>query len=80
MAGNKRWSGEDLAILKKEYGITPITELAEKLGRTIDAVHWKASKTGVKFQPDDLIDIRERLIRIELKLDEILTWKIKSKK
>lgn len=80
MAGNKRWSGDDLEILKREYGITPVDALAEKLGRTIDAVHWKASKTGVKFQPDDLIDIRERLIRIEGKLDDFLKWKKKLKK
>lgn len=32
------WTYEERCILKKEYNVTPVDELAKKLGRTVSAV------------------------------------------
>lgn len=39
----RRWTWEDRCILKREYNITPIEELAERLERTVDALHNQVS-------------------------------------
>lgn len=49
MAGNRRWSENDLKILQSEYGRTNLSDLAQKLGRSVDALQWKASKEGISF-------------------------------
>ncbi len=73
MAGNKRWSQNEIDILKTYYSITSIEEMAEKLpNRSVDAIHKKASDLKIAFSPDDsnlifakLEEINQRLIRLE---------------
>lgn len=72
MAGNKRWSQNDIDTLKAEYGIVDVSALAKKLNRTVDAVHWKASKLDVKYDPDNVVSINHRLDSIEAKLSELV--------
>lgn len=75
MAGNKRWSLNDLNILKLEYGLTPNEELSKKLGRSIDAIQWKANKIGLEDSNKGiLININKRLEILERNTFEILDY------
>jgi DNA-directed RNA polymerase specialized sigma24 family protein len=78
MAGNKRWSRADLDILEQKYGSMPVEELAVLLGRSVDAVQWKASKAGINFAREPYMVISRRLDalaavleRIEQRLDDV---------
>lgn len=70
MAGNKRWSDSDLKILQDEYGRTPLFDLAQKLGRSIDALQWKAAKEGISFVREITV---EKYDSIEKMLKDIQT-------
>jgi biotin operon repressor len=39
----KPWTREDLIYLKRNYNIVPVEEIAEKLGRTKEAIYNKVS-------------------------------------
>lgn len=69
MAGNKRWSKAEIEVLRKEYGREDVSFLAKKLGRSIDAVHWKASQLNIEFKRNDSLDISHRINTIEKKID-----------
>jgi predicted DNA-binding protein YlxM (UPF0122 family) len=80
MAGNKRWAFEDVDFLVKNYGLLSVSEIANEIKRSEDAVHWKASSLGIKFEKkieiasmfqslnEKLTLINEKLISIEEKL------------
>jgi|GEM_PF-6284452 len=53
MAGFRRWSSNEIEFLTKKYGVLPVSEIAETLNRSEDAVHWKASSLGIKFQKNN---------------------------
>lgn len=72
MAGNRRWSKADLKTLKTEYGLVDVKELAVKLNRTVDALHWKASQLEIKYDPTTVIAINKRLDAIETSLKELV--------
>lgn len=42
------WSEKDIALLRKEYPLREIAEIAKKLGRSEVAVRLKASKLGIR--------------------------------
>ena len=44
----KLWTKGELSTLKKEYPKTETKDLAEKLGRTLEAVRFQAKKHGLK--------------------------------
>lgn len=43
-----RWSKEELKFLTENYGKLPVETIAEKLGRTVNAVEGKAHRLGLK--------------------------------
>ena len=45
---NKIWTEAELNKLKEEYPKTDTKDLAEKLGRTLEAVRFQAKKYGLK--------------------------------
>ena len=73
MAGNKRWTLEDVEYLTKHYGVLPVAEVSKKINRSEDAIHWKASSLGLRFSKkkefasivDILKSFEERLSKIE---------------
>ena len=48
----KRWSEENLKVMRNEYWNTPTKELADKLKKTCSAVKEKASSLGLKKGED----------------------------
>ncbi len=46
--GLEKWITSEIAKLKKEYPITDTKMLAKKLGRTLEAVRFKAKSFGLK--------------------------------
>ncbi len=46
--GLKIWSASEISTLKKEYPNTDTNRLAKKLGRSLEAVRFKAKKYGLK--------------------------------
>ena len=79
MAGNKRWTIADINTLKNEYGNEDITVLANKLGRSVDAVHWKASQLNIGFKNTNTPEMNLRMARIERKLDLLIEVLLKKK-
>ena len=76
MAGNKRWTNKEIAILREEYGVTDNEELSVKLNRSIDSIHWKASKLNISYLKNSNILIKinnteARLSKIEARLSKI---------
>ena len=45
---NKKWTEDELRLLKLHYGLIPTAVLAELLGRTPKAIRMKAYKLGIK--------------------------------
>lgn len=45
--GRKRWTADDEALLSEKYGILSDAALARKLGRTVDAIHVRATRLGL---------------------------------
>lgn len=43
----RRWCVEDLDILRREYPVSDLKQLAERLGKTISAVNSKAKLLGI---------------------------------
>lgn len=83
MAGNKRWSDKDLDILRREYGWTDLEALAAKLGRSVAAIQWKASKEGIAFTREinvleyksikqNLKDLSDAMTDVQAKLNKII--------
>lgn len=54
MAGNKRWSGKELEYLRNNYLFMDVNEMAQHLGRSVDAIQWKASQLGVHVRDGKL--------------------------
>ncbi|MFQ5861725.1 MAG: hypothetical protein ACE5IC_01245 [Candidatus Brocadiales bacterium] len=46
--GLEKWSKSELSTLKKEYPSTDTSKLAKKLGRSLEAVRFKAKRYGLK--------------------------------
>lgn len=46
--GPKIWSAAEVSTLKKEYPTTDTVKLAKRLGRSLEAVRFKAKKYGLK--------------------------------
>lgn len=71
----KRWTEEEIKTLKNDYGRIDFDVLAEKLGRSVDAVQRKASAEGISFKREILIEqyrlIENRLSDIEDTLKRI---------
>lgn len=42
------WSTTEINMLRKLYPTTPNEEIAEKIGRTLDAIHMKARRLGLR--------------------------------
>jgi len=76
MAGNRRWSAKEIDYVIKNYGRVPVADIAKKLKRSKDSVHWKANSLDVKFKRSELIDfarlVDTRFAEIEAKIDKIL--------
>lgn len=72
----KRWTENDVKILKSDYGRLELSELANKLGRSADAVQWKASKLNISFTREITVEqynsIENRLKDLERDVKEIL--------
>lgn len=45
-SGNREWTDEDVKFLKENYRTMPTAEIAERLGRTEDAIRSAASIFG----------------------------------
>lgn len=43
----KKWTVSEISILREKYPVTETTKLAKKLGRTLEAVRFKAKKHGL---------------------------------
>jgi len=52
----RRWSEEEVKILKKHYGKMPTRELARVLGRSMNAVNQKARTLNLAFPRGSMID------------------------
>lgn len=72
MAGNKRWTQDQLDFLQENYGRKDIKIIAKKLSRSLDAVHWKAKQLGIGHQVNEVLNLNDRMIRLEKKMDAIL--------
>ena len=46
----RRWSAEEIDVLKENYGIEPIELICTITGRTENAVNSKASKLGLTMK------------------------------
>ena len=74
MAGNKRWSENEIQSLRKHYQGTSIDDISRILpNRSKASIHKKASDLGISFKWDErnetialLKDVLQRLERIEL--------------
>ncbi len=44
----KKWTVSEISKLREEYPVTETTKLAKKLGRTLEAVRFKAKKHGLR--------------------------------
>ena len=44
----KRWTDKDVALLRELYQNTPHKEIAEKLGRSVEAVRSQAKNLGIQ--------------------------------
>lgn len=74
MAQRKRWTAGEMQILESEYGATDIQELAKRLNRSVDAIHYRASKSKISFyRPGIKADQYTQLDRIEAKIDKLLS-------
>ena len=72
MAGNKRWIGIEIDVLKENYGKIDVDILAEQLNRSVDAVHWQASKLGIAFDKNETIpNVVRQYNSINTRLTEI---------
>lgn len=72
MAGNRKWSADELKILKDEYGISSFKELSRKLGRSDYAIRKKASNEGISFpQFEKIRDLYFLLLDIKKDVAEI---------
>lgn len=49
MAGNRKWSADELKILREEYGVSSFKDLSKRLGRSEYAIRKKASNEGISF-------------------------------
>lgn len=47
MAGNKRWSTDEIEYLEKNYRDNDIVKMISFLKRSEHAIHWKASQMGI---------------------------------
>jgi len=77
MAGDRRWTKEELDILRKQYGVIDSIQLSELLNRSVDAIQWKASSLGIKFRRDDFLLFSEKFDEIINKLN-LLDGKLNS--
>jgi len=71
MAVNKRWTDSDINILEKYYGVEDVEIVSKRLNRTINAIHWQASKMNLKFEKSEKSDFSRRLSRMERMINEI---------
>ncbi|AZB23622.1 hypothetical protein EG339_02780 [Chryseobacterium bernardetii] len=70
MAGNKRWTQEEISYLKENYGIQSVEFISNKLDRSTDSIHKKASDLKVSFA--NLSEKIAKEDRLEKKLDEVI--------
>jgi len=47
MAGNKHWTSEQVEYLDRNYRNNDIEDLKKNIGRSADAIRWKAAKMGL---------------------------------
>ena len=52
---NKEWTQRDLDILRRDFPVLPCREIADKLGRTLQAVYVKANKLGLKKEHEGIL-------------------------
>lgn len=71
MAGNRRWTSDEIDELKQNYSSSGVIYLSAKLNRSIDAIHWKASQLGIPYGENNIENIIARLKKIEKRLDTI---------
>jgi len=71
MAGNRRWTTEEINYLINEYGTTDIDNLSSKLNRSVDSIQWKAAQMNIEFKKNDLILLNNKLEEILSRLDEV---------
>lgn len=50
MGKNKRWNYSDIKFLKENWGEMPLSNIAKKLKRTINAIKCKSQRIGLKDQ------------------------------
>jgi len=63
----RKWSEEEVDILKQDYGTIPSKEVAKKLGRTKRSVWWKARSLGLRYDARSLNPAKNtKLVRGEL--------------
>lgn len=62
MAGNKRWSGEDLEYLRKNYLFVDVRDISKHLGRSVDAIQWKASQLGLLIRDGKLRNAEYKIV------------------
>jgi len=73
----RRWSDDEISLLKKQYAEKPTTELANQLGRSLAAVRCRAHMLGLKrkieyegrWTPEDMAVLKE--LYPESPIDEI---------
>lgn len=62
MAGNKRWSGKELDYLRKNYLFVDVNEMAQHLGRSVNAIQWKASQLGILIRDGKLKNSEYKIV------------------
>lgn len=65
----KKWTKAEMSTLKKEYPNTDTKDLAEKLGRTLEAVRFQAKKHGLQKTKSYMQELYEAQRRVESKLE-----------
>ena len=62
MAGNKRWSAQELEYLQSNYLFMNVKELSEHLGRSVDAIQWKASQLKILIRDGKMKNARFKIV------------------
>ena len=67
MVSKKRWSGDEIDFLSKNYGRLSVLEISEKLNRSEDAIHWKANALNIKFVKNDYLELFKVIAQLNQK-------------
>lgn len=53
MTTRRRWTKPEMRQLRTQYGHIPARQIAESLGRTVDAIHRRAWEWCIEMPPEN---------------------------